>query len=118
MIKLNFVIDVGVGKLIEDWLIDEGHTVFGMMSIERTMSDNGILDFAVANNCIIITMDKDFGELVFKNGLKHKGVLLLRLDDAAGVEKLSVVKTVVPQYLDSLHNNFCVFQNGKFRIKK
>ena len=118
MKKLSFVIDVGVGKLIEDWLIEQGYEVFSMISIERRMPDDGIILFAFENNAVIITMDKDFGELVFKNGYEHRGVLLLRLDDAVGGEKLSVLKTLIPQYINQLENNFCVFQAGKFRIKK
>ncbi len=35
MKNLNFVIDVGVGKLIENWLREEGHIIFAMMTIEK-----------------------------------------------------------------------------------
>lgn len=118
MKKFSFVIDVGVGKLIEDWLSDEGYKIFPIIDIERTMPDIGIINFALEENAVIITMDKDFGELVFKNGNRHGGVLLLRLEDAVGREKLSVLKTLIPQYINHLKNNFCVFQAGKFRINK
>ncbi len=82
------------------------------------MPDDEIIIYALKNDVVIITMDKDFGELVYKNRLVHNGVLLLRLDDAVGDEKLSVLKTIIPQYLEELKNNFCVYQNGKLRIKK
>ena len=88
------------------------------MTIERKMRDDDIVDYALKNNAVIITMDKDFGELIYKNGMVHNGVLLLRLDDAVGDEKLSVLKTIIPQHLNELENNFCVYQNGKLRIRK
>jgi predicted nuclease of predicted toxin-antitoxin system len=46
------------------------------------MPDAEILKLAEKEKAIIITMDKDFGELVFKSHEPHKGVLLLTLEDA------------------------------------
>ncbi len=46
------------------------------------MPDAEILKLADREKAIIITTDKDFGELVFKSHEPHKGVLLLRLEDA------------------------------------
>lgn len=81
------------------------------------MSDSEIIKLANYENAIIITMDKDFGELVYKTHLQHKGILLLRLEDAVGEEKLSVIQNIIPNYLSQLTNNFCVYQNGKLRIR-
>ena len=72
---------------------------------------------AIKEDGIIITMDKDFGELVFKNNNLHKGVLLLRLDDAVSEEKLAAIQNLIPEHLEQLKNNFSVYQNGKLRTK-
>jgi predicted nuclease of predicted toxin-antitoxin system len=56
------------------------------------MQDGDILSLAVEQKAMVITMDKDFGELVYNSGLEHSGVLLLRLDAAAGGEKAQVVE--------------------------
>lgn len=111
----KFVIDVGVGRTIEEWLITNNFFVFSITSINPAMEDIHILDLANKKDAIIITMDKDFGELVFKNLLSHKGVLLLRLEDAISAEKLAVIETIIPQQILKIKNNFCVYQNGKFR---
>jgi len=66
---------------------------------------------------MIITMDKDFGELVYKSRFCHSGILLLRLDDMNGNEKVKVVSTILKSYSDKLYNNYCVFQNGRLRIR-
>ena len=66
----------------------------------------------------LITEDKDFGELVFKNNFTHRGILLLRLDDAVSEEKLSAIQNIFFTHLSKLKNNFCVYQNGRFRIRK
>lgn len=62
-------------------------------------------------------MDKDFGELVFKQLSFHYGILLLRLEDALAEEKLSVIQNIFPNNYSQLKNNFSVYQNGKLRIR-
>ena len=82
------------------------------------MRDVEILKIAMEDKRTVITMDKDFGELIFNSGKKHFGVLLLRLDDANGEEKVYVVKEIIENYEKDLKNNFCVYQNSKLRVKK
>jgi len=50
------------------------------------------LKLALSEGRIIVTMDKDFGELVYRKKQKHLGVLLLRMEDAKKAEKLSAVR--------------------------
>ena len=66
---------------------------------------------------MVITMDKDFGELVFRSGQPHNGVLLLRLEDATGMEKAEIVKMILENYSSEMEGKFCVFMNGRLRIR-
>lgn len=71
----NFLIDVGVGKAVEEWIRSEGYDVLPVREIDPSMQDIDILSLAVAEQRILITMDKDFGELVYRSGQPHAGVL-------------------------------------------
>ena len=115
---LKFLIDVGVGKHVEKYLCEQGHDVVSISSIDPSMSDEHIIRLAVQEGRIVITMDKDFGELVYRFARSHCGVMLLRLEDAAGREKTLVVTYILEHYADQLQNHFCVFQRGKLRIRK
>jgi len=44
--------------------------------------------------------------------------LLLRLEDARADEKVKTVEKILTDYPDRLLNNFCVFQNGRLRVRK
>jgi predicted nuclease of predicted toxin-antitoxin system len=115
--NLKFIVDVGVGRSSEEWLLAQNFLVLTISSINPEMEDYQIIKLAIKEEGIIITMDKDFGELVFKNNNSHKGILLLRLDDAVSEEKLAVIQNIIPEHLEHLKNNFSVYQNGKLRTR-
>ncbi len=110
--------DVGVGKKVENYLRDTGYEVISILDKNPSMKDTDILSIALQENAMVITMDKDFGELVFRERQFHSGVLLLRLEDATGEEKVTVVKHILENYEAEIIGNFCVYQNGKLRIRK
>ncbi|MEO8109304.1 MAG: DUF5615 family PIN-like protein [Ginsengibacter sp.] len=114
---MKIIIDVGVGRIVEEWLSQQGLNVIVISKINPKMSDADIVSLANTENAIIITMDKDFGELVFKNQSSYKGILLLRLEDAVAEEKLAAIQNIFTLYETRLQDNFCVYQNGKLRIR-
>jgi predicted nuclease of predicted toxin-antitoxin system len=72
--ELKFLIDVGVGKGIERYLRDEGYDIKAVRDIDSRMEDENIIHTAVTENRMVVTMDKDFGELVYHGSMKHCGV--------------------------------------------
>ena len=81
----------------------------------RGTDDLSIIQRAIAEERIIVTNDEDFGELVFHQNLKPRGVLLLRLEDESTLNKLKVVRMIVRQYLVNLEGNFVVVTEKKIR---
>ena len=114
---LKFLVDVGVGRKSENWLIENGYDVKSVLDLNPRMPDDDILEIANSELRMVLTMDKDFGELVFKNRQKHFGVLILRLEDANGEEKKEIIKEILTVYSDDIINKFCVFQDGTLRIR-
>lgn len=107
--EYKFVIDVGVGRIIETWLVEQSFSVFAIRSLNPEMADTEIIELASREDAIIISMDKDFGELIFKNKIQHKGILLLRLEDAVAEEKLAVIQNIFPEHLSDIKNKFAVY---------
>lgn len=114
---LKFLIDVGVGKKVEAFLTESGFDIKCIRNLNHKMKDSEILKIANDECRIVITMDKDFGELIFNSRQNFFGVLLLRLDDANGEEKVKIIKEIMLKYKNNLKSNFCVYQNSKIRIK-
>jgi predicted nuclease of predicted toxin-antitoxin system len=116
--ELKFLVDVGVGEKVEEYLLEKRYDTKSVRSLDQKMPDQEIIRLAALEKRIVITMDKDFGELVYHSGMDHCGILLLRLEDATGLEKQQVVAKILAKYADNMKNNFCVYQNKKFRFRK
>lgn len=54
-----------------------GHDVWWAGDLASDPGDEEILDIAVREDRILVTLDKDFGELVFLHGAMHKGIIRL-----------------------------------------
>lgn len=114
---MKFLVDVGVGKQVEDWLQSDGHDVKCVRNINPSAKDEDILKIANSESRMVITMDKDFGELIFNSGKAHSGVLILRLEDAKGKQKAEILEKIIHIYEEKISNRFCVYQDGKLRIR-
>lgn len=115
---LKFLIDVGVGRSVERWLAENGYDVRCVRDIDCRLPDPKILEIATVEERMVITMDKDFGELVHRDGHGHHGVLILRLDDAGSGEKRAAIASIFDRFsvLD-MTGRFCVYQDGRLRIR-
>ena len=67
---------------------------------------------------VLLTEDKDFGELTHRLNLEHKGILLIRLTDIPRNERISLITEIVKKHHHELINNFSVLNNNGLRIKK
>ena len=115
---MKFLFDVGVGRKAEQFLAAQGHDVQAVRDLDPSMPDSDILDIAVFEARLVVTMDKDFGELVYRSRRAHAGVLLLRLEGSTGDEKVGVIKTLIENYAGDIVGRFAVYQNGRLRIRR
>jgi predicted nuclease of predicted toxin-antitoxin system len=76
-----------------------------------------VLEAANAEGCIPITEDHDFGELVIRQRLKVRGMILLELDGLSNVMEADVVSRVVSTHVDKFLGNLLVIEPGRIRIR-
>jgi len=77
---MRFLVDECTGPAVARWLREQGHDVFSLYEQARGMKDADIIQKAFAENWIVVTNDKGFGEKVYRERHPHRGVVLLRLD--------------------------------------
>ncbi len=113
---MRFIVDECTGPKVARWLKSLGHDIFSVYDEARGADDQTIIDKADEENFILITNDKDFGELIFKFNKKHKGVVLLRLEDERPENKIKVLSRLLESYSDKIENNFTVVTEKNVKI--
>lgn len=83
-----------------------------------SISDDLVLDTANAHRAVLVTGDKDFGELVYRLGRAHHGVVLIRLEGFSAERKAEVVAEVFRDREQELAGAFCVISPGIVRIRR
>jgi len=79
------------------------------------ISDEAVLEAANKQNRILITFDSDFGELIFKQKLKARGVILLKFAPKSTQQivdtTLNVLKTQA-----KIEDHFLIVKEKKIRV--
>lgn len=114
---MKFLADEGIDRSIVDGLRVIGFDVYYVIEEVRGLDDETILQIAIDEKRILITKDKDFGELVFRLNKGHAGVVLLRLEGMSTRERADMVGSLILKYKMQLQNSFTVIQKKVIRIR-
>ena len=81
------------------------------------LADEDVLAIAQDEKRILLVADRDFGELIFHQGLLHTGVIFFRLPGATLASKVEHLNTVLEHYSDELaRGEFIVVTPGHVRV--
>ncbi len=115
---MRFLADEGVDGLIVAAVRDDGHDVRWMAEELGGTKDNAVLEAAVLDARILIAEDKDFGALVYRQRLHHRGVVLIRVDGISNDEKARIVARAIREHEADLPGAFTVIQHGTIRSRR
>ena len=114
---MNLLADESVDRPVVDRLRQQGHEVVYVAELSPSMSDDQVLQYANERDALLVTADKDFGELVFRVGKVHRGVVLLRLAGLPPAVKAETVAKVLRDHAAKLVGAFSVVSSGAVRIR-
>ena len=115
---LKFLVDESAGRKIYDFLFEKNYDVKYVSDIMPRASDNNVLRFAEKEERILITNDKDFGELIFRLRRPSSGVVLLRLRADIHINRKKYLLYLIENFHEKLRSHFIVITEGKIRIRK
>jgi predicted nuclease of predicted toxin-antitoxin system len=115
---MRFLVDENAGTTLALWLRNEGHEVFSVYAESRGIDDDEVIQKAFAENWILITSDKDFGEKVYREQQPHHGIVLLRLSDERAACKIITLKKLLEDYSELLPDSFVVVTEKQVRFAK
>ena len=114
---MKLVADESVDRLIVERLRQDGHAVSYVAEMEPGIADELVLHRANENEAILLTADKDFGELTFRQKLIHHGVVLIRLSGLSNKRKAEVVAEALSERGANFTNAFTVISPGMIRVR-
>jgi predicted nuclease of predicted toxin-antitoxin system len=115
---MKILADEGVDKPIVDQLRQDGHSVAYISESDPGASDDTVLELANKNSAVLLTADKDFGELVYRLRRVSKGVILIRLSGLSTEAKTKIAATAIKEHADELENAFTVISPDSIRIRR
>lgn len=114
---MNFVADESVDWQIVEKMREDGHPVIYVAEMDPGIPDEDVILLANQQSAILITADKDFGELVFRQALATHGVVLIRLAGLSQSRKAELLSSALKERASEIPNAFSVVTPGMIRIR-
>jgi predicted nuclease of predicted toxin-antitoxin system len=114
---MDLVADESVDFGIITELRGKNFSVFSISEEKPGIPDQTVLEIAHTRESLLITEDKDFGELAYRLKYKHYGILLIRLSEMPRKERIQIVTNTIELHLSKMGNSFSVITQRGLRIK-
>ena len=114
---MKFLVDECCDAGLVKSLRDAGHDVAFVVEQNPGASDDDVLQVAYKEERILLTEDKDFGELSYRLRKPSAGIVLIRVDVKERHLKRTRLKSLIENYESRLRNHFVVIHTDKFRFR-
>jgi predicted nuclease of predicted toxin-antitoxin system len=100
-----------------EFLRTAGHDVVYVAESGKGLSDADVVTLASRETRLLLTEDKDFGDLVFRRERTVPGVVLLRIGSENPALKAIRLQAAIDRYGDGLLGRYTVIEGGRFRSR-
>jgi len=116
---MDFLADEDFPGIAVHWLRDSGHDVVWARTDMPDAPDSALLAAAQRENRIVLTCDKDFGELAFHRGLPSAaGIVLFRFVPSSPLAFLARVQDLFDaEDRVGFRTAFCVVEADRVRVR-
>jgi predicted nuclease of predicted toxin-antitoxin system len=115
---VRILADESVDHPIVERLRAEGHEVESVAEASAGLPDEAVLARANELGALLISADKDFGDLHYRRGMAHGGIVLLRLTGMSNLRKAELVAEVFRSRGRELARAFCVITPSMIRLRR
>jgi len=117
-VSLRFLADEGCDFAVVRALRAAGHDVAAVREVMAGASDETVIGLALREARILLTEDKDFGQLVFASGVESPGVILFRFPANARQAMAQTAVDLARTGSEKISKHFTVVQPGRIRISE
>lgn len=111
------IIDENVDQILVDRLRDKNYDILSIRQDHPGITDRQVVKIAKSKRGLVITEDKDFGELVFSYNIRECSVILLRYSQSEydRIER-NIIRALDYYYKDPGHF-FITITSKKIRMR-
>jgi predicted nuclease of predicted toxin-antitoxin system len=114
---MTLLADESVARAIIERLRTDGLTVTAIAEISPGVDDTQVLGEADRTQAVLLTEDKDFGELVYRRGAANHGVVLIRLAGLSRAARADLVSEAFKNHAGEFVGAFTVIASAGIRIR-
>ena len=114
---MRILADVNIEKAIVAWLRSEGHDVAWATELSQSSADDELLHLANETGRIVMTYDKDFGDLAIRKRLPACGIVLLRFAAGLQFERLAILQRHWQSVTEQADGKLIVVSDEKVRVR-
>ena len=106
------------GRRLAEWLRQAGHDVLEARELGPDPGDLRLLELAVEQRRIVVTIDTDFPKLVYLGGQSHRG--MVRLPDVPAAVRISMLEQALARHGEELRAGvvLTIRRGGTVRISR
>ncbi len=112
------IVDENVDQLLIDQLKESSYKIISIRDQHAGISDREVIEIAKIHQGIVITEDKDFGELVFSYYIRGCSVILLRYGKPDHDKIVNKVLKGLDECAKSREHLFITITNKKIRMRR
>ena len=114
---MNFVADEGVDRQIVERLRADGHSVLYVAEMAPGITDDVVLSRANQESALLLTADKDFGEMVYRQYRLASGVVLIRLAGLSSAQKTQIVASAIADHIEEMLKSLHRYRAWAVRVR-
>lgn len=92
-----------------------GYPSISIAEVFPGITDKQVVEIVKSHEGLLVTEDKDFGELIFAHGITRVSVILLRYDQPQYLQIEKALLKCIKEYLDNPTKKFITISKTKIR---
>ena len=117
---MNFLLDENISPKTVQFLKELGHAAIHVREVNlRGASDDTVFEYAKQHGFVLITIDRDFGNILDYPPGTHSGIIRLKFRYMPSKIVLSALKNFLEEVTpEDIYGNLTILEENRYRLRK
>ncbi|MDN5870634.1 MAG: DUF5615 family PIN-like protein [Nitrococcus sp.] len=115
---MKLIADENIAAPLARALRNAGVDIIYVAEFTPGISDDEVLELAKEQHRLLLTEDKDFGELVFRMKRGLPGVIMMRLPEGPWESKWARLNVIIDRHRGRLRGSYTVIEKARVRFRR